>query len=113
MTVTRDGVSVPLKVKLTEKPAGEPGYEQPRAAALVGVVQSNNATLGLVFVKLEQGAAVQVGQVLEVLRDGSPVAELQVSTVSTRPDRTYPHGSASCRAIRGQADKGAQVRKKM
>ncbi len=112
LKILRAGAPQTVKVKLGAAPEGDPTWLRPETGGQVGLVQSYNKTLGLVFVKLDEGAQVASGQALEVFIDGQVVGELAVTQVTKSASKLYPFGSASCKPVRGQVDKG-QVKKKM
>ncbi|HXG63301.1 MAG TPA: PEGA domain-containing protein, partial [Planctomycetota bacterium] len=91
-------------------PPPPPPPVRPAAPPRLGVIQRVHPEYG-VFVRLEPEAAVAPGDVLEVVREGEPVGELTVQTL-TKADATYPHGCAVCRLGKGNYQKGDEVRKK-
>jgi predicted Ser/Thr protein kinase/tetratricopeptide (TPR) repeat protein len=113
LKVSREGAAATVRVRLAATPGAESEWLRPEAESQLGTVQSFNRTLGLVFVKLDEGAAPTAGMFLEVLKDGQVVGEIQVTQLSKPDHKVYPFGSAVCKPVRGVADKGFTVRKKM
>jgi hypothetical protein len=63
-----------------------------------------------VFVRLEPGVKVAIGDLLEAVRDGKVVSVLTVKKLS-RPEPVYPHGAAVCTASTSEAAEGHAVRR--
>jgi hypothetical protein len=63
-----------------------------------------------VFVKLEGGGKVAVGDVLEAVRKEEPVARLKVERM-TAPEKLYPNGCAVCKVEQGEPARGDSVRR--
>jgi hypothetical protein len=64
-----------------------------------------------IFVRLDEGAAASLGDVLEVFRDGERVGEL-TTFKAVKADETYKFGGLECRKVRGQFKKGDEVRRR-
>jgi len=105
--VDRLGEPVAIAVKLAEAPAQAPEFLQPPPR--VGVVQLVHEKFGT-FVKLDEGAQAEPGDLLEVTRNGERVGELTVGKL-LRADAIYTHGGAECRPGRGSVRKEDEVRK--
>jgi serine/threonine protein kinase/membrane-associated protease RseP (regulator of RpoE activity) len=106
----RAGARKVAKVRLAPVPASVEYHTPPETPAKVGVLQAVLAQIGHI-VKLDAGAEVKPGDALQIVRNGEVVAELQV-TRTTKPDGSYPNGSAVCKPIRGVGLKGDEVRRK-
>lgn len=92
------------------KPPPEPPRMPPPAeSGLVGLVQGVHPEYG-VFVKLDGGGKVAVGDILEVVRQGKIVARLKVERV-TSPEKLYPSGCAVCKSEQGEPAPGDSVRR--
>ncbi len=104
----------PAKPVEPPKPPPEPPKPPPEpppapAAGTVGVVQGVHPEYGI-FIKLDAGAKVAAGDVLEVMRKGQAVGRLKVERV-TGVEKLYPNGCAVCKVDQGEPATGDSVRR--
>jgi hypothetical protein len=97
----------PPKAADPVKPPPQP--PPPPGKGSIGIVQGVHPEYG-VFVKLDAGGKVAVGDVLEAVREQEAVARLKVERV-TAPEKLYPNGCAVCKAEEGEAAPGDSVRR--
>jgi predicted Ser/Thr protein kinase len=103
----RSGQKKSATVRLGPVPGREPEYAEPPSR--LGTVQNIHPLYG-VFVRLEAGVQVAVGDTLVLFRNGEPAGELTVGRIANA-DSTYPHGAAVCER-KGNVQKGDEARKK-
>ena len=104
----RGGEKLAAKLTLAPAPARAPEWVKPPPR--VGVLQLVSDQYGI-FLKLDEGAAVQPGDALEVVRGGEAIGEL-TAFKAIKADETYKFGGLECRRVRGEFKKGDEVRRR-
>lgn len=97
-------------VKPKPEPPPEPKPEpkpEPAPSGMVGVVEYVHEKYGI-FVKLNEGATVEKGEVLQVAGNKGEAVALKVERV-TGVDARYPHGCAVCFNVAQGIERGRRV----
>ncbi|HYF01449.1 MAG TPA: hypothetical protein VEJ18_21180 [Planctomycetota bacterium] len=94
----------PAKAPPTDKPPREPAKAP--SAERIGTVKLAHPDYG-VFIALEPGVKVAVGERLELVRDGTVLTVRKVS----RPEPVYPHGAAIAEPSKAGVAEGDVVRR--